>query len=215
MLHLEISKLWSEGLIQLHSRSGVKFNHKSITMTKKGDSLKENDLVQLEIDQEGRECTDKHTWRVKNLVPFKSLNSEDLELNKIYWIYDRRNPTLLTKAKCVACSNRNEVATYTFDKILDNGTKSNHEIIARSDAFPAIYGEEKKHGLIEEIEFQLNEDGQDEGGVTHVIPFSDAKEKYFELDISQTNVVLATGKASVYNDVVKSTPEVNITTLFR
>jgi hypothetical protein len=89
MLHLEVSRLWSRGVIELFTDSRAQYDHKTNSLTKFGKNLKVGDLMLRHFDEEGHQCRDYHCWRVVELVYTEGLSIEDLKVGHEYGVFVR------------------------------------------------------------------------------------------------------------------------------
>ena len=173
------------------------------TLFKKGDSLKEHDLVRLQLDSEGNYCEEKFTWRVEKIEHYDRLESRNIELGEVYWVYDRQKKDQLREVRCTGKQITDELNFFTFTDIEDGISET-----VSDDKFPALY-RERQHGP-KSIVFKYNDASGSDNPVFHTNDFSVIRNEEFELDISQTNVVIATGKPAKYSDHLKVTDEVSV-----
>ena len=80
MLHVEVSKLWSKGLIEVHTNSRASYDPQSNSVVKLGKHLKEGDLITRKVDADGKVSHGSHAWRVVELRYTESLSADDLVL---------------------------------------------------------------------------------------------------------------------------------------
>jgi hypothetical protein len=60
MLHVEVSKMWSKGLVQVHTDSKSMYDHKSNSLVKLGEHLKIDDTILRRVNEEGQKVNDYH-----------------------------------------------------------------------------------------------------------------------------------------------------------
>lgn len=89
MLHIEVSRLWSRGVIQLFSDSRAQYDQKSNSMTKFGEYLKAGDRIFRNADAQGRSSKDPHCWRVVELLYTEGLSIDALRVGQNYGIFVR------------------------------------------------------------------------------------------------------------------------------
>lgn len=87
ILHLEVSRLWSRGVISVYTDSKANFDISSNCLVKLGKNLKVDDLILRRVDKDGNPSDNNVTWRVKELVHTKSLEIDDLKVGAIYGIW--------------------------------------------------------------------------------------------------------------------------------
>lgn len=171
-------------------------------MTKRGNALKVDDLVKLQIDKNGNNVTDYKTWRVIDLELHETVEHTNLSLDGTYQLYGREFISAyggLKSVRLVAINKRDpDNPMYTFED-RDEG------ILEEFDAnrFPTIYTD-KNYGF-KNIIFECIENGR-----KLVVDFNEAKKEKYVMDVGQTNIVFATGKPAKYSDHLKITQEVNV-----
>lgn len=89
VLHVEISRFWSKGLISVFTDSRSQFDPTTKALTKLGENLKVGDVVLRKFDSEGRSCSDDRPWKVVELVYTELLGVEDLKVGESYGVYYR------------------------------------------------------------------------------------------------------------------------------
>jgi len=87
MLHVEISRYWSRGLITVFTDSRSRFDHVSNSLTKSGENLKVGDVIHRQLNSDGGPCTNGCLWKVVELVYTKLLGLDDLKVGEEYGVY--------------------------------------------------------------------------------------------------------------------------------
>ena len=64
MLHVEMSKMWAKGLIQVYTDSVSKYDPVSNSLTKLGKHLKIDDGIRRRVDKNGVRVNEYHTWKL-------------------------------------------------------------------------------------------------------------------------------------------------------
>ena len=77
MLHVEVSKLWSKGLIQCFTNSKAKYDVASNSLTKSAEALKIDDKILRRVDPEGRPSKEYYSWKIVDLVHTQALGPEN------------------------------------------------------------------------------------------------------------------------------------------
>jgi hypothetical protein len=89
MLHIEVSRLWSRGIIQLFTGSRAQYDEPTNALTKYGEYLKVGDSILRRIDEEGGPCIDYHRWRVAELRYREALSINELKVGDEYCVFVR------------------------------------------------------------------------------------------------------------------------------
>lgn len=89
MLHVEVSKLWSRGIITLFTDSRAQYDHTSNSLTKYGKNLKVGDLICRSFGYVGPVSAGLKSWRVVELEYTEALNINDLIVGYEYGVYVR------------------------------------------------------------------------------------------------------------------------------
>jgi len=95
MLHTEVSRLWSKGVISVFTDSRAMYDHETNSLTKFGGNLKLDDLVSRKVNEETEPCSEYHSWKVCELVYTKSLGIDDLKIGEEYGVYIRLEQAVL------------------------------------------------------------------------------------------------------------------------
>jgi len=95
MLHIEVSRLWSRGVITVFTDSKAQFDPSENCLTKLGQNLKVDDLILRRVDETGMPCEEYHTWRVAELVYIKSLGIDDIRVGNEYGVWVRQEEQVL------------------------------------------------------------------------------------------------------------------------
>lgn len=89
VLHVEISRFWSKGLISVFTDSRSQFDPATNSLTKLGENLKVGDVILRKLDCDGHPCSANRPWRVVELVYAKLLGVDDLKVGEEYGVYYR------------------------------------------------------------------------------------------------------------------------------
>ena len=89
MLHTEVSKLWSRGIIQLFTGSRAQYDQATNSLTKHGDNLKVDDRLLRLINEEGKLSSDFHQWKVSELLYQEALSISHVKVGEEYGVFLR------------------------------------------------------------------------------------------------------------------------------
>jgi hypothetical protein len=95
MLHTEVSRLWSKGVINVFTDSRAGYDPDTNALTKFGENLKADDVIYRRVNEDGNTCDDYHSWRVAELVYTRSLGIDDLKVGEEYGVYIRLEQAVL------------------------------------------------------------------------------------------------------------------------
>jgi len=205
VLHLEISKLWSRDLIEVSSKSSAEYDYKADVMTKRGEALKMNDLVMRSVDKDGNPSDEYHTWEVVELELHQRLDHTDVSQGDFYYLYGREYSYGGLKKFQLVGTDIEDPLNPVY-KFYNKDQQITTNVLA--SRFPAVYPE-AKHGF-KNIVLQCIEKNRHGAYERHYVDFEKAKKERFVMDVGQTNIVFATGKATDYKDHLKITPEVRL-----
>lgn len=187
MLHIEVSKMWSKGLVQIHTDSRMSYDPQSNSLTKFGEHLKLNERLLRSIDEHGNECFDSVPWRVAELTYKKSLGVDDIKVGKEYGIYVRLENAVLPY---YLLDLDDETQTYTFC----SRDRSRPDLVANVADLPSVYPKgTTKHAEVTEVVLQCEKIGRSGEYLRETFPMDEIRKKKFTLDVGQTHVVEAIG----------------------
>jgi hypothetical protein len=95
MLHTEVSRLWSKGVISVFTDSRAGYDPDTNALTKFGENLKADDIIYRRVNEDGNPCDEYHSWRVAELVYTRSLGIDDLKVGEEYGVYIRLEQAVL------------------------------------------------------------------------------------------------------------------------
>jgi hypothetical protein len=67
VLHVEISRFWSKGLISVFTDSRSQFDPATHFLTKLGENLKVGDVILKKLDCDGNPCTQNRSWMLEHV----------------------------------------------------------------------------------------------------------------------------------------------------
>lgn len=185
MLHGEVTRLWSKGLVQIYTESKSGYDADRNQVLKEGVALKPGDLILRDDGQEN-----SVTWRVTDVIYSQSIPTADLKLGDEYnvWVPAVRalKPFRLTRI---------DLEGEMKFKSLEEGIE---DIISERDSPPSCYPKgtpSSAHGTVTHIKMQCTKVGED-GTVPEVetVDIESIKKKKFALDVGYTHVFEAIGK---------------------
>jgi hypothetical protein len=95
ILHVEVSRFWSKGLISVFTDSRSQFDPCTNALTKSGENLKVGDIVLRKLDPNGLLCREDRSWKVVELLYTKLLDINDLKVGDVYGVYYRQDQVVL------------------------------------------------------------------------------------------------------------------------
>lgn len=95
MLHVEVSRYWSKGLIGVYTDAKAQFDVTTNSLTKFGAALKQGDIILRKVDPNGYKSKTFHTWRIQKLIYYESLRPESLVYGEDYGIYIQSEQAVL------------------------------------------------------------------------------------------------------------------------
>jgi hypothetical protein len=95
MLHTEVSRLWSKGVINVFTDSRAAYDPVTNSLTKFGENLKVDDIILRRVNEDGCPCGEYHSWKVAELVYTRSLGIDDLRVGEEYGVYIRLEQAVL------------------------------------------------------------------------------------------------------------------------
>lgn len=194
MLHVEMSKMWAKGLIQVHTDSQSKYDPVSNSLTKFGEHLKIDDSILRRVDENGIRVNKYHSWKVVDLVYTQALSIDELRIGVEYGIYIRLEqavlPFMLTGVDL-------DSKLYTF-KALEEGREN---LKATAANLPSVYPKGvTRHAGVTKVIVESVVKGRDGGYVRDELLMNVIKSERFTIDVGHTHVVQATGKPA-HSDV--------------
>jgi len=188
MLHVEVSRLWSKGVIECYTDSKAKYDVTSNSLTKMGEALKVNDKILRRVDPNGNPSREHYSWKIVNMVYTKALGLDDLKIGHEYGVYIRlRNAVLPFKLYGVDLQTR----TYSFKAL----QKDNEDLKATAHNLPSIYPKgTTRHADVNKIVVESVQKDSSGGNVQEELPMNRVRKEKFALDIGHTHVVECIGK---------------------
>lgn len=216
MLHVEVSRLWSRGLVTVFTDSKAYYDVDTNSLIKYGENLKVGDVVKRKVDPAGRACREVHNWRVAELTYTKPLGIDELRVGVDYGVYMsvdqvvrpfrlvgvdldskvRLIPIFTTKPTTNPPNRVYRVCSkiYTFRSLYEGG--QNLKVHSRS--LPSVYpaGTDKQaHANVHDVVFEYGVRQQAVVGDQRRVrlPMAMIKNEKFTLDVGRTHVIEAIG----------------------
>jgi hypothetical protein len=187
MLHVEVSKMWSKGLIQVHTESKSMYDHKSNSLVKLGEHLKVDDAILRRVNEEGQKVNDYHSWKVVEILYVNSLSANDLKIGEEYGIYiHHENSVIPYKLMAIDLYTQ----TYTFTSLQLDGS----ELKVKAAALPSVYPKgTMRHAEVSQLIVESVKKASKGGYVRESLPMKAIKNMKFTMDVGHTHVVEAIG----------------------
>ena len=192
MLHIEIAKLWSAGLISVSTKSKAQYDHETGSLTKLGANLKKEDVILRYVDQNGIRSDVPHSWRVADViseVPITEVPAQ--RIGNEFGIYVQSEEQVLPFRLVAVDIDK----FYTFKST----TAGVEDLTCEWRRLPSIYEAGQvlnAHSNIRSVVFECVRKSELEQHyyVQHTVLMTSIRERSFILDIGQTHVFEATGK---------------------
>ena len=193
ILHVQVSKLWSKGVIQCFTGSRAKYDVDSNSLTKEGAYLKKGDLILRRVDQNGETSAEFFSWRIVDLVYIRALGLDDLRVGTEYGVYIRLKEAVLPfKLSKVDLETR----TYHF-KALDSSAE---DLEAPAHNLPSIYPKGTlRHADVSTVVLQCAVKNENDEFLRERLSMDDIRDEKFTMDIGHTHIVECIGKAQDSN----------------
>ena len=185
MLHGEITRLWSKGLVSIYTESKASYDPDRNQVLKAGDALKAGDLI---LRDDGMEH--EITWKVKSVEYAETVAVDDLELGKEYGVWV---PALkaIKPFKLTCIDLEGDLKFKALDETYEN------IVVDRSRA-PSIYPPgtaSSAHGKVTAVKLQSTKVGEDGADPTvETVGIEEIRDKKFALDVGYTHIFEAIGK---------------------
>jgi len=193
MLHEEVCRLLSSGLLQHDTNSGTNYDLKTNTLQKAGSSLKKDDLIFHQVDNNGNKTKDKmYSWKVTDLEYNETLRPDELTLGEEYSIYVYKDQKIHT-FRLISIDIDKEVVSF---KAMDDDISNLENIPYQS--LPTVYRKTvDHHSDIKKVFLECVTHADDFSHARDELDYKEIEKEKFALDIQNTHVVEATGKQAV------------------
>lgn len=189
MLHVEVSRFWSRGVIDVYTDARAKYDPMSNSLVKAGGNLKVGDVILRNVDAEGYVSEAENKWKVVELIYTELLDVDDLKVGREYCVYSKAEkgvlPFALTEVDL-------ESKVYHF-KSMVHGVS---DIDARMHDLPSVYPagtETRAHADVHKIILQHVEKNNRGKYSRAELLAESIRSREYKIDIGGTHVVEAIG----------------------
>jgi hypothetical protein len=188
MLHTEMSRLWSAGIISVFADAMAKFDSETNSITKYGKHLKVNDIILRNVDENGKPSKSQYSWKVASLLYAQSLGLDNLKVGEDYLIYMKEEESLRTFKLTFFCLG---TKTYHFMS-LEDGV---NDLKVDACTLPSIYSKHiTRHAGIQSVVLESVKGGENGVKLLDELFMNDIENEKFILDVGQCHVIEAIGK---------------------
>jgi len=189
MLHLEVCRLLSKKLLQHDTNAGANYDVKTNSLQKLGKSLKKDDLIFHNLDNNGNKSEDQmYSWKVSGLEYNVPLEVEDLKIGEEYSVYI---PDKQENHEYQLVMVNLSTETIQFKDIEDDW----EGIECTFDQLPSIYPKgTTQHSAVKKVMLECTLPSDTFSYAIDELDFSGIKTEKFTMDIQHTHVVEAVGK---------------------
>lgn len=189
ILHVEVSRLWSKGLLSIFTDSRSRFDPTLNALTKYGENLKVDDIILHKVDPSGLPCHKDHAWKVVDLLYSKVLDINDLKVGLEYGVYYRLDQAVLPfKLKSVNLDTKMYHFASTISGVDD--------IFANINDLPSIYpagSGMNAHADVNKVVLESTKPNHQRLYKRIELHMSCIKGEKFTLDVGNTHVIEAIG----------------------
>jgi hypothetical protein len=186
MLHAEVTRFWSRGVITVFTDARTHFDVATNSLVKLGQNLKVGDIIFEKLDREGKRCSADQRWKVIELVYTKLLGIDDLIVGEEYGVYYQPEKSVLPFRLSKVDLERK---IYHFESSIVN-------LNVGKDDLPSVYPygtEMTAHGDVHKILIESVEPNCKNMNKRSELLMSAIKSKSFAVDVGNTHIVEAIG----------------------
>ena len=187
MLHLEVSKMWSKGLLRVYTDSKASYDHVANSLIKLGEHLKLDDGILRQVNEEGRMVKTYHAWKIVEIVELQPLGAKDLLIGEEYGIYNSLEKSVVSHT-LVGIDLRTN--TYIFSSLGDVKVELQVSMASWPTIYPPGVG---SHGEVDAMIVECKMASKSGGHVRESLPMRQIRNEKFILDVGHSHVVEATG----------------------
>lgn len=186
MLHAEVSRLWSKGVIGVFTESKAQYDVASNSLTKSGEHLKLGDKILRRVDPNGNPSKEFHRWKISDILYAEALGIEDLRVGEEYGIHVKQENAIF---QFTLIGVDLQTRTYNFKsqkKKIDNLAATTHNL-------PPIYPKGTSHADANMVVITCSAKGDTESFYCEHFPVDELKGQQFVVDIGYAHVVECIG----------------------
>ena len=186
MLHTEVSKLWSKGVIGVFTESKAQYDVASNSLTKFGEHLKLGDKILRRVDANGNPSKEFHRWKISEILYAEALGIEDLRVGEEYGVYVRQENAIF-QFTLTGVDLQTRVYNFKSHK------KKIENLAATAHDLPSIYPKGTSHADADMVVITCLAKGDEESFYCEHFPIDELKGQQFVIDIGYAHVVECTG----------------------
>lgn len=186
MLHAEVSRLWSKGVIGVFTESKAQYDVASNSLTKSGEHLKLGDKILRRVDPNGNPSKEFHRWKISDILYAEALGIEDLRVGEEYGVHVKQENAIF---QFTLIGVDLQTRTYNFKsqkKKIDNLAATTHNL-------PPIYPKGTSHADANMVVITCSAKGDTESFYCEHFPVDELKGQQFVVDIGYAHVVECIG----------------------
>lgn len=187
MLHVEVSRLWSKGVIEVFTESKAQYDVATNSLTKQGEQLKIGDNILRRVDPNGKPSKEFYRWKVQDLKYVQALGLDDLRIGEEYGVYVRLENSVLP---FTLASVDLQTRTYNFKAL----KKKVEDLKATAHNLPSVYPKgTERHADVKTVVVESLTKSDAGGFRCEQFSMDSVREEKFTLDIGHTHVVECIG----------------------
>lgn len=184
MLHVEVSKMWSKGLIAVYTGSKASYDHVSNTVSKLGKHLRVGEDILRPFDEGGHRTHVLQRWTVVEIKRIQPITAKEVVIGEEYGIYLQG---LVVPQTLMSIDLRTD--TYVFAPSND----PLKELLVSVKSWPTVYPasvETHSESLAVVVECKISRNGH---YIRESLPIDQIGEQKFTMDVGQSHVIEAIG----------------------
>lgn len=186
MLHAEVSRLWSKGVIGVFTESKAQYDVASNSLTKSGEHLKLGDKILRRVDPNGNPSKEFHRWKISDILYAEALGIEDLRVGEEYGIHVKQENAIF---QFTLIGVDLQTRTYNFK----SQKKKIDSLAATTHNLPPIYPKGTSHADANMVVITCSAKGDTESFYCEHFPVDELKGQQFVVDIGYAHVVECIG----------------------
>jgi hypothetical protein len=186
MLHAEVSRLWSKGVIGVFTESKAQYDVASNSLTKSGEHLKLGDKILRRVDPNGNPSKEFHRWKISDILYAEALGIEDLRVGEEYGVHVKQENAIF---QFTLIGVDLQTRTYNFK----SQKKKIDSLAATTHNLPPIYPKGTSHADANMVVITCSAKGDTESFYCEHFPVDELKGQQFVVDIGYAHVVECIG----------------------